>query len=133
MAAVWAHSRGETNAWNAYEEEGLEKLKEKTGKRRKKRVKQIKKTIRRSHKRVSHTDPDAGHMKRPGKPEGPQYLVHEATDSDNGFIVEVVVTGGDSSDSAPYLDQIERINKMWCPYRPPRPIPPTMFLCSTGP
>ena len=50
-------------------------------------------------------------MKRPGKPEGPQYLVHEATDSDNGFIVDVVVTGGDSSDSAPYLDQIERINK----------------------
>lgn len=96
---------------DAYEEEGLEKLKEKTGKRRKKRVKQIKKTIRRSHKRVSHTDPDAGHMKRPGKPEGPQYLVHEATDSDNGFIVDVVVTGGDSSDSAPYLDQIERINK----------------------
>ena len=50
-------------------------------------------------------------MKRPGKPEGPQYLVHETTDSDNGIILDVVVSGGDSSDSAPYLEQIERINK----------------------
>lgn len=95
----------------AYEEEGLEKLKEKTGKRRKKREKQVKKRIRRGYKRVSRTDPDAGHMKRPGKPEGPHYLVHETIDTDNGIIMGLTVTGGDSSDAAPYLEQIEEIHK----------------------
>ena len=42
---------------DAYEEEGLEKLKEKTGKRRGKRVKQVKKSVRRTHKRVSRKGP----------------------------------------------------------------------------
>ena len=31
---------------------------------------QIKRDNRRSKKRVSRTDPESGHMKRPGKPEG---------------------------------------------------------------
>ena len=96
---------------DAYEEEGLEKLKKKTGKRREKRVKQVKKSRRRSHKRVSRTGPDAGHMKRPGKPEGPCYLVHETTDSDHGIISGVTVTGGNSSDAEPYLKQIEEIHE----------------------
>lgn len=61
-----------------YEEEGLEELERRTGKRRKKRTKQLKRDNRRSHKRVSRTDPEAGHMKRPGKPEGPHYLAHRA-------------------------------------------------------
>ena len=36
-----------------------------------------KKGGRRSHKRVSRTDPEAGHMNRPGKPVGPHYLSHQ--------------------------------------------------------
>ena len=65
------------NYWkrlDAYEEEGLEELKRRTGKRRAKRTRQIKKDTRRTKKRVSRTDPEAGHMKRPGKPRGQYYL-----------------------------------------------------------
>lgn len=42
---------------DAYEEEGLEELERRTGKRREKRTKQIRKDNRRSKKRVSRTDP----------------------------------------------------------------------------
>ena len=72
---------------DADEEEGLERLAVQIGKRRKKRVKQIKRDNRRTHKRISCTDPEAGHLKRPGKPEGPHYLSHQAVDSDYGIIV----------------------------------------------
>ena len=51
---------------DSYEEEGLQALEKRTGHRRKKRTKQIKRDSRRSQKRVSWTDPEAGHMKRPG-------------------------------------------------------------------
>ena len=87
---------------DAYEEEGLEKLAQKTGKRRKKRTKQIKKGSGRTKKRVSCTDPEAGHMKRPGKPEGPHYLSHQTLDTDHGIILGVTVTPGDVHDSVPY-------------------------------
>ena len=86
-----------------YEEEGLEELERRTGKRRKKRTKQ--------HKRVSRTDPEAGHMKRPGKPEGPHYLAHQAVDSDFGIIVGQTVTAGDVNDSVPFLGLIEHIHE----------------------
>ena len=46
---------------DTYEEEGLEELKRRTGKRREKRTRQIKKDSRRTKKRVSRTDPEAGH------------------------------------------------------------------------
>ena len=95
---------------DAYEEEGLERLAAQTGKRRKKRTKQIKRDNRRSHKRVSRTDPEAGHLKRPGKPEGPHYLSHQAVDSDYGIIVGQTVTPGDVNDSAPYLDLMEYVH-----------------------
>ena len=94
-----------------YEEEGLEELERRTGKRRKKRTKQLKRDNRRSHKRVSRTDPEAGHMKRPGKPEGPHYLAHQAVDSDYGIIVGQTVTAGDVNDSVPFLGLIERIHE----------------------
>lgn len=94
-----------------YEEEGLEELKCRTGKRRKKRTKQIKKDNRRSKKRVSRTDPEAGHMKRPGKPEGPHYLSHQTLDRDYGIITGLTVTPGDVHDSVPYLNQLEYIHK----------------------
>ena len=94
-----------------YEEEGLEELERRTGKRRKKRTKQLKRDNRRSHKRVSRTDPEAGHMKRPGKPEGPHYLAHQAVDSDYGIIVSQTVTAGDVNDSVPFLGLIEHIHE----------------------
>jgi len=96
---------------DAYEEEGLEQLAAQTGKRRKKRTKQIKRDNRRTHKRISRTDPEAGHMKRPGKPEGPYYLSHQAVDSDYGIIVGQTVTAGDVNDSVPFLGLIEHIHE----------------------
>lgn len=100
-----------------YEEEGLEELERRTGKRRKKRTKQIKRDNRRSHKRVSRTDPEAGHLKRPGKPEGPHYLAHQAVDADFGIIVSQTVTAGDVNDSVPFLGLIERIHENVVPIK----------------
>ncbi len=96
---------------DSYEEEGLEELARRTGRRRKKRTKQIKRDKRRTHKRVSSTDPEAGHMNRPGKPRGQHYLSHQTVDTDNGIIIGLTVTPGDVYDSAPYLEQIEHIHK----------------------
>lgn len=70
-----------------YEEEGLQALEKRTGHRRKKRTKQIKRDSRRSQKRVSRTDPEAGHMKRPGKPEGQYYLSHQTLDTDHCLLL----------------------------------------------
>ena len=100
---------------DAYEEEGLEELERRTGKRRKKRTKQIKRDNRRSKKRVSRTDPESGHMKRPGKPEGPHYLSHQTLDGDYGIITGLTVTPGDVYDSVPYLDQLEHIHQSVIP------------------
>lgn len=96
---------------DGYEEEALKTLENRTGRRRPKRTKQVKKDNRRSHKRVSRTDPEAGHMKRPGKPRGPHYLVHQTLDTDSGVIVGLTVTPGDVHDAVPYLAQIEHIHK----------------------
>lgn len=98
-----------------YEEEGLEELERRTGKRRKKRTKQIKRDNRRTHKRVSRTDPEAGHLKRPGKPEGPHYLAHQAVDADFGIIVGQAVTAGDVNDSVPFFGLIEHIHENLVP------------------
>ncbi len=49
-------------------------------------------------------------MKRPGKPEGPHYLSHQAVDGDYGIIVGQTVTSGDVNDSVPYLDLMEQIH-----------------------
>lgn len=96
---------------DAYEEEGLQELERRTGKRRKQRTKQVKKASRRTHKRVSRTDPEAGHMKRPGKPEGQYYLSHQTVDFDRGIILGVTVTPGDVHDSVPYLAHLEQIHR----------------------
>ena len=96
---------------DAYEEEGLEELERRTGKRRKKREKQLKKDRRQTKKRVSRTDPEAGHMKRPGKPRGQHYLSHQTVDTYCGIILDVTVTPGDVYDSVPYLEQIERVHR----------------------
>lgn len=96
---------------DSYEEEGLQALEKRTGHRRKKRTKQVKRDSRRSQKRVSRTDPEAGHMKRPGKPEGQHYLSHQTLDTDHGVILGVTVTPGDVHDSVPYLDHLEQIHR----------------------
>lgn len=100
---------------DAYEEEGLEKLRQRTGKRRKKRTRQIKKDNRRTKKRVSRTDPEAGHMKRPGKPQGQYYLSHQTLDSDHGIIIGLTVTPGDVHDTVPYLGQLEALHQTVLP------------------
>ena len=83
---------------NQYEEQGLEKLRQLKGKRRAERKEPIKKKNTCSRKRVSRTDPEAGHMKRPGKPEGPYYLVHQTLDTDHGIILAVTATAGNVFD-----------------------------------
>jgi len=99
---------------DAYEEEGRNELERRRGKKlrpRKQRTKSLKKGGRRSHKRVSRTDPEAGHMNRPGKPVGPHYLSHQTLDTDHGIILDVTVTPGDVNDAVPYLNQMEYIHK----------------------
>lgn len=100
---------------DVYEEEAALELERRCGKRHRKRTRQINKSGRRTRKRISHTDPDAGHMARPGKPSGPHYLSHQTVDTDYGIILDVTVTGGDVNDSTPYLDQIERIHRSIIP------------------
>ena len=78
-------------------------------------MKQIKRDKRRSHKRVSRTDPEDGHIKRPGKPRGQYYLSHQTTDAEWGIITGVTVTPGDVYDSILYLEQLEHIHRKVIP------------------
>ena len=94
-----------------YEEQALDELRVKTGQRRKRRTKQLNKYRRHPQKQVSKTDPDAGYLKRSGKPRGMYYLGHQTVDTDHGIILDVAVTPGNSSDAAPYLEQIERVQQ----------------------
>lgn len=95
---------------DAYEQEAAEELYRKCGKIHKcKRTKLLKKSGRRNKKRISRTDPEAGHMNRPGKPVGQHYLSHQTLDTDHGIILDVSVTAGDVHDAVPYLAQIEHI------------------------
>jgi len=57
---------------------------------------------------VSTTDPDAGWLCRPGKPEGFHYLAHQTVDAENGIIVDVKATAGNVPDNIPYTEQIGR-------------------------
>jgi len=56
----------------------------------------------------SVSDPDVGWMVRPGKPEGFHYLAHQTIDAQNGIIVDVAVTPGNTPDCLPYVEQIDR-------------------------
>ena len=56
---------------------------------------------------MSATDPEAGRLNRPGKPEGMHYLDHQSIDAKHGVIVDVAVTPGNTTDATPYLDRIE--------------------------
>ena len=98
-----------------YEEEGLETLEQKMGHRRKQRTKQVKKYHKHPQRRVSRTDPESGHLNRPGKPKGPYYLCHTSLDTDHGIILSVVTTPGNANDSTPYLSQLEQIHQELLP------------------
>ncbi len=58
-------------------------------------------------KTVSTTDPDAGILRRLGKPEGMHYLDHQSVDAAHGIVVDVAVTPGNVNNSEPYLERIE--------------------------
>jgi transposase len=62
-------------------------------------------------KTVSTTDPDAGRLNRPGKPEGMHYLDHQSIDAKSGIIVDVHVTAGNVADCVPYLERIETVGQ----------------------
>lgn len=60
---------------------------------------------------VSATDPEAGLLNRPGKPQGMHYLDHQSIDAKNGIIVDVAVTPGNVNDATPYLDRIDHMRE----------------------
>ena len=62
-------------------------------------------------KTVSDSDPEAGRLNRPGKPEGMHYLDHQTIDAKKGIIVDVAVTPGNVTDATPYLDRVEYIQE----------------------
>lgn len=95
---------------DAYEEQALNELEAKTGKRRGKRVTQIKKDRRSAKRQVSRTDPESGMLTRTGKPRGMHDLSHQSVDTDHGIILDVVVTAGNTGDTVPYLEQVECIH-----------------------
>jgi transposase len=64
-----------------------------------------------AEKTISTTDPYAGRLNRPGKPDGMHYLDHQSIDAKNGIIVDVAVTPGNAADCVPYLDRIEYMEK----------------------
>ena len=68
---------------------GLEEPAQWTGKHRSKRTKQLKKDSCHTRKRVCHTDPEDGHLNRPGRPRGAHYLGRQTVDTDHGVIIGV--------------------------------------------
>jgi transposase len=56
----------------------------------------------------SATDEGSGWLSRPGKPNGFHYLSHQTLDAENGIIVDVEVTAGNTSDNIPYIEQVDR-------------------------
>ena len=89
-----------------YEEQERCRL-EKAGMIRPKRKSRALKEKLPAEKPINPTDPEAGMLKRPGKPAGPHYLSHQSVDIAHGIIVDVAVTPGNVTDSGPYLERIE--------------------------
>ena len=71
------------------------------------RAGRVKKEAPKTEKTASTTDPDAGMLHRPGKPQGMHYLSHQSVDAAHGIVVDVAVTPGNANDSEPYLKRIE--------------------------
>ena len=93
-----------------YEEIERERL-EQVGKIKPKRNRSRKPEPAQVERTVSTTDPEAGFLQRPGKPNGMHFLDHQSVDAKNGIIVDVAVTPGNVTDAAPYLDRIEYIGE----------------------
>lgn len=89
-----------------YEAEERERLEE-IGAIKPQRTGNTKKATRPVEKTLSTTDPDAGMLHRPGKPNGMHYLNHQSVDAENGIVVDVAVTAGNANDSTSYLERIE--------------------------
>lgn len=89
-----------------YEEQERERL-ETAGAIQPKRAERTPKEKAKVRKTVSTTDPDAGMLNRPGKPEGMHDLRHQSVDAAHGIVVDVAVTPGNVNDSKPYLERIE--------------------------
>lgn len=85
--------------WMKKTEEAMEAGKD--SKDIKREVPKGKKEIRRSI-----TDPDAGFMKRPGKPLGFYYLSHQTTDALFGLVTDVYVTPGNATDDSVHAKRI---------------------------
>ena len=103
--AAWYMER--LDRYEALEREKLEqegKIKPKRSRSRKMEPVHVEKT-------VSATDPEAGFLQRPGKPNGMHFLDHQSVDAKNGIIVDVAVTPGNVTDAVPYLDRIEYIEE----------------------
>jgi transposase len=58
--------------------------------------------------KVSTTDPDSGYLVREGKPKGFFYLDHRTVDGKCAIITDTFVTPGNTHDSQPYLDRLDR-------------------------
>lgn len=89
-----------------YEEQERQRL-EQSGAIRPKRKSRAPKEKSSIEKTVSPADPEAGMLKRPGKPTGPHYLSHQSVDIAHGIIIDVAATPGNVNDSGPYLERIE--------------------------
>ena len=103
--AAWYMDR--LDRYETMERERLEqagKIKPKRSRSNKSEPVQVEKT-------VSVTEPEAGFLQRPGKPNGMHYLDHQSVDAKNGIIVDVSVTPGNVTDAAPYLGRIEHIEE----------------------
>jgi len=81
--------------------EGLGKIRPKKDTRKKNKKQEL------IEKTISDSDPEAGRLNRPGKPEGMHYLDHQSIDAKKGIIVDVAVTPGNVTDGTPYLGRIE--------------------------
>jgi IS5 family transposase len=89
-----------------YEAQERERL-ETSGAIQPQRAGRVNKKVKKAEKTVSTTDPEAGMLRRPGKPEGMHYLSHQSVDAAHGIVVDVAVTSGNANDSEPYLKRIE--------------------------
>lgn len=91
--------RLETKLQVAREKSGRKKQGKKSSSKERKVVKEV---ISRST-----TDPDAGLMKRPGKPTGFYYLGHASIDPKHGIITDIYTTPGNVNDQEPYIERIK--------------------------
>lgn len=92
----------------SYLKELNQAIKEERIAERKKALKPRKEECEEKETKVSTTDPESGYMYREGKPEGFFYLDHRTTDFKYNIITDVHITPGNTHDSIPYIERLER-------------------------